>query len=151
MLQKKGKYRGKVYAGLYAGDGKGTQQRIQWQLNYYIAKAYGIKDHAHTKADGHYLWGPVRPSILFEELFHCWQIINDNYRPAFALNVEVEAKYAAYVYALHTGTTDNLFIPPTCSTRWWDAFASYYNEPSSYNYSRMIDSVRVSSPRYDCY
>ena len=298
-------YRGKVYAGLYAGDGKGTQQRIQWQLNYYIAKAYGIKDHAHTKADGHYacpncgaileigedgyyccpscswtemdfweqeldevtiygeggsngnnpdpfpdpenpnqpdpntggdeggggnngsspdnptdsipgnytfdtnavnyilptlliinsdcagnalinaisgvaipfteniqlgdmvavrtpqniydvisridyyLCGPVRPSILFEELFHCWQIINDNYRPAFALNVEVEAKYAAYVYALHTGTTDNLFIPPTCSTRWWDAFASYYNEPSSYNYSRMIDSVRVSSPRYN--
>ncbi|MBQ2598667.1 MAG: hypothetical protein II580_03245, partial [Bacteroidales bacterium] len=54
MLQKKGKYRGKVYAGLYAGDGKGTQQRIQWQLNYYIAKAFGIKDHAHTKADGHY-------------------------------------------------------------------------------------------------
>lgn len=92
--------------------------------------------------------GIIRTSILFEELYHCFQIINNEFHPDWALNVEVEAKYATYKYAVHTGTTADLFIPPTCSSNWWDAFQSYDTNPSETNYTKMVDSVRVSSILY---
>ena len=95
------------------------------------------------------LWGVVRSSILFEELIHCIQIINGAYHPNRALNSEIEAKFATYCFAYYTETTEDLFIPTSCSSLWWNAFSDYKNDPSEENYARMIDSVKASSPIYN--
>ena len=95
------------------------------------------------------VYGTINIGALFEELYHCLQVISDDYNTDWKLNVEIEAKLASYIYAKHTGKVSNLTIPNGASCEWWNnVFEPYLIDPSESNYARMADSVRASHPMY---
>ena len=44
-------YRGKRYEEIYYGDGSFARKKMEYQMRYYVTKAYGIKPHMKTKGD----------------------------------------------------------------------------------------------------
>ena len=80
----------------------------------------------------------IQHHTLVEELFHCLQLINGNYSSQWALNVEVEAKYAAFLYAMRNGEFDAL--PGYTSDK--QPFIDYQEDPSETNYLGILEYVR---------
>lgn len=82
---------------------------------------------------------------IFEELFHCFQHINyGTFSNEWKLNVEIEAKYATYLYMDKHGRFDE--VPGTDVEK--QCFVDYRSDPSDYNYARIVDYVRSLGPTY---
>lgn len=90
--------------------------------------------------------GPIASFIVFEELFHCIQVNNSDYSNDWKMNVEVEAKFASYLYAMHTGDSSIM-------NRFRDAYGSfapfeYYRQhpEDSVAYLDLVQVVRSQDP-----
>lgn len=79
----------------------------------------------------------ITAPTLFEEMLHCVQIINQDYGNSWRLNMEVEAKFAAYRFANHAN--DENAIPHNA---YYSALANYAADSSSTNYLQLIQYVR---------
>lgn len=82
---------------------------------------------------------------LFEELYHCYQLVTQDYSPDWKLNVEIEAKYASYLYVLHTQNED-LLNKFKQSYDFSDVFEGYRTGVTSY--AELADSIRNSHAAY---
>ena len=85
---------------------------------------------------------PISPIILIEELFHAFQKKNGLYASIGLtnINVEIEAKMVAYLYACQNGCKDLL---PRGYLSWDDSFGSFLDCPTETNYNSMVDFIRV--------
>lgn len=83
-------------------------------------------------------------SILFEELFHAVQVNEGNYDSTYKLNIEIEAKMAAYIYMKKNNLHDffmgiNEIQGYGNDNLCWDnTFGRYLDNPTEANYQRMI-------------
>jgi hypothetical protein len=83
---------------------------------------------------------------LLEELFHCFQHITyGGFSPDWKMNVEVEAKYATFLYMDKHGHFADF---PGMDTE-KQCFRDYQSEPNEENYARIIDYVRHFAPAYE--
>lgn len=83
---------------------------------------------------------------LFEELFHCFQHITyGGFSIEWKMNVEVEAKYATFLYMDRYGLFYD--FPGTDAEK--QCFRDYQLNPNGDNYARIIDYVRNFAPAYE--
>lgn len=81
---------------------------------------------------------------LVEELFHCLQVVNGYYNSNWALNVEVEAKYAAFLFADRNGEFDDL----PGNTNQKQALLDYRALHSEENYLQIENYIKTVMPAY---
>ena len=82
--------------------------------------------------------------ILLEELLHCFQHLNGNYSESWFLNLEVEAKYAIFLYLDKHGKLDEM--PGTDIEK--QCFRDYQSNETEENYLRLVNYVRNLGPTY---
>lgn len=84
---------------------------------------------------------------LLEELYHCFQHLNGNYSKSWHLNLEVEAKYAIFLYLEKHGDLDEM--PSTGGTDVEiQCFRDYKSHKTEENYLRLVNFVRNLGPTY---
>lgn len=87
----------------------------------------------------------IEHHVLFEELYHCYQIVTQDYSSDWKLNVEVEAKYVAYLYVRHTQSQAQL-------ERIYGSNSPYENyRTGSISYEELANYVRSLSPIYSTF
>ena len=88
----------------------------------------------------------ITAPTLFEELVHCVQIINQDYGKEWRLNCEVEAKFAAYRFAVHIN--DENAIP---HNDYYSSLGLYVDSQTESNYLQLIQYVKNIGDNYHPY
>ena len=84
---------------------------------------------------------------LLEELYHCFQHLNGNYSKSWHLNLEVEGKYAIFLYLEKHGDLNEM--PSTGGTDVEiQCFRDYKSHKTEENYLRLVNYVRNLGPTY---
>lgn len=80
----------------------------------------------------------ISERALFEDLYHCLQKKTGHYDFTYLLNVEIEAKYATFLYLYNKGSFSD--VPGYDDEK--QCLIDYRENPTSQNYLYLIDYVR---------
>lgn len=95
----------------------------------------------------YYAGGRVDEFMVFEELFHCLQILNGTLNKNWRLNSEIEAKYASYLYVRHTNDS-TLMKKFESKYESIEPFDKFRCSPSDSAYEALIEVVRNQDKTY---
>lgn len=73
--------------------------------------------------------------IIYEELFHSYQVTSGGYDKNFRGSMEIEAKVAVWKYMQRTGQKFNSDIPA------WEKIGTFAQNPTRENYTHAIDGI----------